>query len=132
MSETKSEAIPLPGEQAFLISLGELKFLIWLLNEGFRDVSVTPLAPGRWAAIQPKMFTHAIVIGDIGDYDCIGDGWCYHDYATAKAALDAWDGQGEPVGWFRHPASGRRVAEVEGERDADGRVVMLGELYQRW
>ena len=34
--------------------------------------------------------------------------WCYHTYAAAKAALDAWNGEGEPDGWHRAPYSGRR------------------------
>ena len=34
------------------------------------------------------------------------DRWCYHSYDAAKAALDAWDGEGKPTGWHRDPASG--------------------------
>lgn len=32
----------------------------------------------------------------------------YPAHAVARAALDRWDGRGEPQGWHRHPASGRR------------------------
>jgi hypothetical protein len=58
------------------------------------------------ACIAPFIFTHAI----IADLDTCGygDRWCYHSYAAAKAALDAWDGEGEPQGWHRHPDTGRR------------------------
>lgn len=84
----------------------DTEYLIWLVKEcGYRDVR--PLGDGRYAAISPLMFTHAIIVGRIGDlgYD---DRWCYHDHASALAALDAWNGVGEPEGWHRHPASGRR------------------------
>lgn len=35
------------------------------------------------------------------------DEWCYETSAAALNALDAWDGEGEPEGWNRHPATGR-------------------------
>ena len=63
---------------------------------------------GRYAAIAPMIYTHAIITGRIGDYWPTDDLWCYRDLATAKAALDAWDGTGEPEGWHRHPMSGHR------------------------
>ena len=61
--------------------------------------------------VMPLLFTHAIVSG-INAYG-YEDRWCYESYAEAKAALDAWDGTGEPNNWHRHPPSGRR-------RDKDG------------
>lgn len=69
---------------------------------------------GCYACIVRFAFTHAIITGRFGDDDSYDDRWCYHDYATAKAALDAWDGEGEPNGWHRHPATGRRR---DGERE---------------
>lgn len=51
-------------------------------------------------------YTWAILSG-LHNYGYEGR-WCYHDYAKAKAAYDAWDGRGEPGGWHRHPDSGRR------------------------
>lgn len=35
------------------------------------------------------------------------DRWCYASYDKAKAAIDSWDGTGEPNGWIRHPLSRR-------------------------
>jgi hypothetical protein len=61
---------------------------------------------GRDACLTQLMFTCAI-IADI-EYWGYGDRWCYETYAKAKAALDAWDGEGEPAGWHRHPDTGRR------------------------
>lgn len=62
---------------------------------------------GGDAAIMPLAFTAAIV-ADLCEWG-YGDRWCYKTYDAAKAALDAWDGTGEPKGWHRHPATGRRV-----------------------
>jgi hypothetical protein len=83
---------------------------IWLhglaLTNGYRDPK--PLAGRRYACIVPFMFTHAIIVGKMGDECGYEDRWCYHSYPAAKAALDEWDGTGEPNGWHRHPDSGRR------------------------
>jgi len=34
--------------------------------------------------------------------------WQYQSRDAALVALAAWDGEGEPEGWYRHPATGRR------------------------
>lgn len=108
----------------------EVLFLQWLIDEcGYRRPR--PIGDGRYAAIYRKAFTHAIVIGRFGDYHGVDDNWCYPDCASASAALDAWDGRGEPGGWTRHPASGRRVAPPEGAHDNAGRRVAAGERYVR-
>lgn len=88
--------------------LDELSYLQWLKEQGYKDPQ--PLSGNRYAAIMPMMFTHGIIVGKIGDigYD---DRWCYHNYTSAKAALEAWDGTGEPKGWHRHPRTGRRRSE---------------------
>lgn len=59
--------------------------------------------------LQKFMFTWAI-LAEVTPFG-YGDRWCYPSYDAAKAAYDAWDGHGEPAGWHRHPASGRRVNE---------------------
>jgi hypothetical protein len=69
------------------------------------------------------MFTHAIIIGQMGDYFGYADRWCYRSEAAAFAALQAWDGTGEPTGWIRHPDTGRRISESPDERDEYGRRV---------
>ena len=56
----------------------------------------------------PFAFTHAIIVGDVGDRAGYADRWCYHSLAAAAEALLLWDGHGEPYGWHRHPPSGRR------------------------
>lgn len=61
-----------------------------------------------YVAIIPFLFTSAVILGDVEDETGYRDRWCYHDFASALAAFEAWDGTGEPAGWHRHPASGRR------------------------
>lgn len=108
----------------------ELAFLQWLIDQG--GMRIPRIIPGnRWAAIQPKMFTHAIAIGPLFDYCGIDTHWCYATYADARAALDVWDGTGEPYGWIRHPDSGRRVAQTDDETDGEGKRVEKGAVYVR-
>lgn len=68
----------------------------------------------RYACVMPLLFTHAIIVGRINDFVGYEDRWCFHSRDAALDALDAWDGEGEPEGWHRHPASGRRRKVIEG------------------
>ena len=74
------------------------------------------LPDGRVAFIYQLLFTAAVCVGPLSDrgYD---DRWCYHDQAAARCALDAWNGIGEPVGWHRHPFSGRRRPDGDAARE---------------
>lgn len=83
--------------------------VIRALSEAAGYMDLCQRGEAGWVAIRPLMFTYAIISG-IDELSHEGR-WCYRDYASAKRALDAWDGTGEPVGWHRHPASGRRVRE---------------------
>lgn len=76
----------------------------WGPAEGCSDYRMFPNS--RDACILRFVFTYAI-IADLERWG-YGDRWCYDNYEEAKAALDAWDGEGEPQGWHRHPDSGRR------------------------
>lgn len=87
-----------------------INFLV--LENGYRHVRILP--NNRYAAVLPLMFTSAIVIGNMHDRFGYEDRWCYHSGTEANTALEAWDGEGEPTGWHRHPRSGRRVSP-EGE-----------------
>lgn len=108
----------------------DLVFLQWLIDEA-GCLSPKPIPDNRWAAIIPKMFTHAIAVGPMFDYAGIDTHWCYKTRAQAQAALNAWDGRGEPEGWLRHPDTGRRRALEPGEVDEQGNVVEVGALYVR-
>lgn len=83
------------------------KFIKYLQSSGHTDIKIID-GGKRWVGILRFIFTHAILLGEIDDYVSYEDRWCYESYSKAKAALDAWDGAGEPEGWHRHPISGRR------------------------
>lgn len=34
--------------------------------------------------------------------------WCFHDHDAGWRAVLGWNGKGDPDGWYRHPATGRR------------------------
>ena len=63
------------------------------------------------------MFNATLIIGEIGDESTYLDHWCYENVLSAAAALQVWDGAGEPVGWFRHAATGRRISRSASELD---------------
>lgn len=73
-------------------------------DNGYTDLRVFP--NGRDACIWRLAYTFAILTGIT--WSSYEDRWCYSSYEKAKAALDAWDGEGEPQGWHRHPSTGRR------------------------
>jgi hypothetical protein len=89
------------------INLGE--FEEFVEGNGYRDLQIMP--DGRYACVMPLLFTHAIIIGDIRG---VGpdDRWCYSSLEKAQTALLYWkedfNFEGEPQGWHRHPATGRR------------------------
>lgn len=78
---------------------------------------------GRWAAVQRRMYNATLIVAEIGDKTSYLDHWCYDSPLAAAAALQVWDGQGEPIGWFRHAASGRRVSRSPDELDAHLRPI---------
>jgi hypothetical protein len=86
------------------------EYLDWLRDE-CRYIQPMPTGDGRWTAISKMIYTSAILIGDMHDFVGHNDRWCY---STPKAACffrDMWairGYEGEPLGWHRHPASGRR------------------------
>lgn len=86
---------------------------------GYRHVRLLPDGV-RFAAVMPLIFTSAIITVRAGDMHSTEDRWCYHTEADALAALDAWDGTGEPEGWHRHPATGRR------------REPLVGDAFSEW
>lgn len=99
-----------------MTTLDDAAFLTWLKAEA-NYVGIRPLPGNRWAAVWPMLYTHAILVGRIGDRFGYDDRWCYSDLSKAVAALDAWDGAGEPQGWHRHPVSGRRRADGDAEME---------------
>lgn len=107
----------------------DLAFLQWLITDAGM-LHPRPIPGGRWAAVRPMIFTHAVAVGRIGDQFSVDDSWCYPSRDAAKAALDAWTGYGEPAGWIRHPGTGRRLSETGAEFDqSGGQVGEVGVIY---
>jgi hypothetical protein len=87
------------------------------MGEGtYSDVKFFPDGEVAWLA--RFIFTSAILYG----LEPFGhrDRWCYETMADARRALDEWNGQGEPEGWHRHPATGRRYY-----KDSSGNRVLV-------
>jgi hypothetical protein len=74
------------------------------------------LPDGRWLAVLPLTFQRARLgismtwTAPLEAAFALGfaDLWDYDTRELALAALTTWDGTGEPTGWVRHPATGRR------------------------
>lgn len=75
---------------------------------GELDALARRLDDDRWVAVVPFLYTWAIIVGYNMTVAVYHDRWCYHSLEAAVAAAHVWDGTGEPAGWHRHPASGRR------------------------
>jgi hypothetical protein len=67
---------------------------------------IKPLPGGLWLGLQQMIFTTGLFVieGELS--------WrlrfCYERRADAEAALEAWDGQGDPPGpWIKEKGSGR-------------------------
>jgi hypothetical protein len=45
------------------------------------------------------------------------DDWSYQDHRAAVVALNEWDGEGDPVGWYSHHRTGRRRPDGDPERE---------------
>jgi hypothetical protein len=82
------------------------------LKEDCQALFPTDLGNGQYKAIVKFLFTFAIVKGTIGNRTNYDDRWCYSELDKAFLAFVAWDGTGEPEGWHRHPATGRRRDET--------------------
>lgn len=84
-------------------------FFDWLRGvEGGFSSQVKDLGDGFYAASKPLLFHWTLIMGEIGNKVSYLDRWCYETQEQAEAALRGWNVQGEPEGWHRHPASGRR------------------------
>ena len=85
-------------------------------NEGYRHGKL--IGTDSFACVMPLMFTAAIITGKLTEMSVgYSNRWCYHSIAAATAALDAWNGTGEPEGWHRHPNTGRRRDDGKTENE---------------
>ena len=96
-----------------LCAIASPEELLWLsrMAEANRYLAPTPMGDGRWAALSRFAFTTAIITGAIGDDWGYENRWCFDSLGLAAASLTSWQlrgFEGEPLGWHRHPDSGRR------------------------
>jgi hypothetical protein len=87
--------------------------LVWLaaMASANRYLAPVPIGGERWAAISTFAFTVGILVGEIGDDYGYSNRFCYERLSVALSALVEWRNrgfEGEPIGWHRHPDSGRR------------------------
>lgn len=83
-------------------------FALW--EEG--EILARRVEDDRYVGVRPLMFTWAVVAGSTHERLVCNPAlrWCYSGAPAATAAAAVWDGAPgtEPIGWHRHPASGRR------------------------
>lgn len=72
------------------------------------DDPVRVLPDGREVAVIPWSYAGAQLSTSWGRTGFWDDTWDYRSVREAVEAAAAWDGAGEPPGWYRHPATGRR------------------------
>jgi hypothetical protein len=115
------------------VSVTELKFgddWVRYCEDELGYTSVKLIDNGvHYAAVAQFAYTAAIIVGEVGDETGYSDRWCYHTVGVATVFINLWDGEGEPIGWHRHPKSGRRRAETDNCIDEKGRRVPVGEMY---
>jgi hypothetical protein len=64
------------------------------------------LEDGRWIGVHRLLYHWTLHVGiDLWGYE---DRWCFATRELAVAAMGAYQPGVEPVGWHRHPMSGRR------------------------
>lgn len=71
------------------------------------------LEDGRVAIVLPQVFNTILTVSSPESWrlGCRDDVFTYMRWQDAVAALEAWDGSGEPEGWVRHQPSNRRRPE---------------------
>lgn len=78
---------------------------------------VRHLGDGREVTVYPEITgTARLCVGDRGEPD-FDDEWQYSHRSDAIRAALAWDGTGEPAGWYRHRATGRRRPRGDPEQE---------------
>lgn len=87
----------------------EAEFWVWLKDrDGGCCVATEDLGDGLYAGVKPLMFHFSLILGAVGNTGSYEDHYCFPTRELAERALSLWDGRGDPVGWHRHPRTGRR------------------------
>lgn len=64
------------------------------------------LPNGDALTLTRMLFNWRVSIGPAGVW-YVDDAWCFPSIEAAVAAFNDWDGEGEPIGWSKHPNTGR-------------------------
>lgn len=83
--------------------------LVWTVKETDRF----------YVEVMPFIYTAAIILTDKMRPEGYTDRWCYKSPQAAWTAALAWDPDAtmEPLGWHRHPSSGRRRPDGDPEKE---------------
>lgn len=94
-------------------------FETWLLQPMGGDVLKFKMFPelGFYAGIRRLMYHYTMIFGEIGDRTGYSRRYCYATLEGALAALEAWDGNGDPEGWHRAPETGRRRFDGDASKE---------------
>lgn len=87
-------------------------------------VAKKTLADGRIVELFRMLFNYRICISTPEVYGVfVEDAWCFKDLKAALAAFADWNGEGEPLGWNKHPKTGRwrEDGTPESETGREGR-----------
>lgn len=80
-------------------------------------VAMRQLPDGRWLGVHRLMFhwTLHVDVSEMG-YE---DRYCYDHLLVAIEAMNAWDGTGDPIGWKKHPSTGRTRIEADPAKEGE-------------
>jgi len=91
----------------------------WLLEQGWDDIHVREFPDRSLAWVARFAFTHAILFAHRRSPSGYEDRWCFESRQLAIDALKEWNREtdAEPMGWHRHPDTGRRRPEGDPEKE---------------
>lgn len=75
------------------------------------------LPDGRIGTVDPTLYGGRLGVAPADDPLYYEDVWDFLSLDAAVAALLSWDGTGEPIGWHRHPRTGRRRPDGDPARE---------------
>lgn len=87
-------------------------------ENGYR--TVLPKSSTEYLIITPLLFHWTVMRGLYACPEGVEERWCYANEGLARAAVEKWRAegwQGEPLGWHRHPSTGRRRPDGVPEKE---------------
>lgn len=100
--------LPIPHHDTLDLHDLTSEWSLWTAQDPIHSPLIRKLDDRRYVAIIPFIYTWGLVWGYLDEANTYEDRWCYETLPEALLAAEAWEGTGDPDGWHRHPASGRR------------------------